>query len=204
MDVGDNIGGGGPGDSTILLEAAQRLGIRGFLCILFDPASVAACDQAGVGATVTLDVGARTDDRHGRPIRVTGGVRTLTDGSYEDPEPTHGGFRFFEAGRTAVLDTTDGHTIILTTRLVAPISLAQLTAAGVDPRANRVIAAKGVVSPRPAYGRIASEIVLVDTPGVTANDLAGFDYRNRRRPLFPLERDAVYPPASGQGRLPDR
>ena len=125
---------------------------------------------------------------------MTGRVRTLTDGSYEDPEPTHGGFRFFEAGRTAVLDTTDGHTIVLTCRLVPPISLAQLAAAGVDPRASRIIVAKGVVSPRPAYGRIASAIVLVDTPGVVANDLAGFDYRRRRRPLFPLERDAVYPP----------
>lgn len=191
MDVGDNIGGGGPGDSTILLEAAQRLGMQGFLCILFDPAAVAACDAAGAGSTVTLDVGAHTDALHGRPVRVTGRVRTMTDGSFEDPEPTHGGFRFFEAGRTAALDTTDGHVIVLTTRLVAPISLAQLTAAGVDPRASRIIAAKGVVSPRPAYGRIASEIVLVDTPGVTANDLAGFDYRHRRRPLFPLERDAT-------------
>jgi len=193
MDVGDNIGGGGPGDSTILLEAAQRLGIRGFLCILFDPAAVRACDAAGVGGTIALDVGAHTDGRHGRPVRVTGRVRTLTDGHFEDPEPTHGGFRFFEAGRTAVLDTTNDATIILTTRLVAPISLAQLTAAGVDPRSLRIIAAKGVVSPRPAYERVASEIVLVDTPGVTANDLAGFHYRHRRRPLFPLEPEAVYP-----------
>ena len=28
MDVGDNVGGGSPADSTILLEAAQRLGVR--------------------------------------------------------------------------------------------------------------------------------------------------------------------------------
>src|SRR6185369_16918632 len=49
MDVGDNIGGGGPGDSTILLEAAQRLGIRGFLCILVDPAAVQLCVAAGEG-----------------------------------------------------------------------------------------------------------------------------------------------------------
>ena len=193
MDVGDNIGGGGPGDSTTLLEAARRLRVRGLLCILFDPSAVAACQAAGIGATVTLDVGARTDDRHGHPVRVTGRVRTLTDGHYEDPEPTHGGFRFFDAGRTAALDTTDGHTIVLTSRVVAPVSLAQLRAAGVDPRAARIIVAKGVVSPRPAYAPISSEVILVDTPGVTANDLRGFEYRRRRRPLFPLEDDAAYP-----------
>jgi microcystin degradation protein MlrC len=193
MDVGDNIGGGGPGDSTILLEAAQRLGIRGFLCILFDPAAVAACVATGEGGTVTLDVGARTDDRHGRPVHVTGTVRRLSEGRWEDPEPVHGGYRFFDAGRTAVIATTDGATIVLTTRLIAPVSLAQLPSAGVDPREPRIIAAKGVVSPRPAYGRVAAAIVLVDTPGVTANDLRGFEYRHRRRPLFPLEPAAPYP-----------
>jgi microcystin degradation protein MlrC len=126
-----------------------------------------------------------------------GHIRTLTDGRYEDPEPTHGGFRFFDAGPTAVLDTADHHTIVLTSRLVPPVSLAQLRAAGVDPHTARIIAAKGVVSPRPAYAPIASEVILVDTPGVTANDLRGFDYRRRRRPLFPLEEDAVYDSAGG-------
>jgi microcystin degradation protein MlrC len=189
MDVGDNIGGGGPGDSTILLEAAQRLGIRGFLCILFDPAAVRLCDVAGEGAVVSATVGAHTDQRHGRPVPVTGRVRRLTDGRWEDPQPVHGGYRFFDAGRTAVLDTTDGTTIVLTSRLIAPVSLAQLPAAGVDPREPRIIAAKGVVSPRPAYERVASQIVLVDTPGVTANNLTGFEYRHRRAPLFPFERD---------------
>jgi microcystin degradation protein MlrC len=193
MDVGDNIGGGGPGDSTILLEAAQRLAVRGFLCILFDPAAVRRCAEAGEGGEVTTTVGAHTDQRHGQPVRVTGRVRRLSGGRWEDPEPVHGGYRFFDAGPTAVLDTTDGATIVLTTRLIAPVSLAQLPAAGVDPREPRIIAAKGVVSPRPAYERVASQILLVDTPGVTANDLRGFDYRHRRRPLFPLERNATYP-----------
>jgi len=193
MDVGDNIGGGGTADSTVLLEAAQRLGIRGFGAILFDPAAVAACESAGVGGRVALEVGGHLDNRYLGPVRVTGQVRSLTDGVFEDPLPTHGGIRFFDAGRTAVLDTTDGHTLLLTARVSMPLSPVQWTAAGVDPVAFRIIAAKGVVSPQPGYRRVASKIVLVDTPGVTANDLRLFDYRHRRRPLIPLERDATFP-----------
>lgn len=72
LDTGDNIGGGSPGDSTHLLAAAQRLGIRGLFQSLCDPESVAACVAAGVGQTLELAVGGKTDDIHGEPVRVKG------------------------------------------------------------------------------------------------------------------------------------
>ncbi|HET6316180.1 MAG TPA: MlrC C-terminal domain-containing protein, partial [Chloroflexota bacterium] len=192
MDVGDNIGGGSPGDSTVLLAAAKRLGVRRYLQTLFDPEAVAACVAAGVGQSVTLRVGAKTDELHGLPVEVTGHVRVISDGRFEEPTPTHGGFRFFDGGTTVVLDTSDEHTLLLTSRLVGNTSIQQMYASGVRPETYQVVVAKGVVSPRPAYEPIASEIVLVNTPGVTTSDLARFDYRRRRRPLYPFERDAMY------------
>jgi hypothetical protein len=36
------------------------------------------------------------------------------------------------------------------------------------------------------------EIVLVDTPGVTAANLSNFDYQRRRRRLYRIERQASY------------
>ena len=176
MDVGDNIGGGSPGDSTVLLEAAQRLGVRRFLQTLCDPQAVAACVAAGVGQTVELKVGAKTDDQHGRPVAVQGRVRVISDGRFEEPTPTHGGFRFFDGGTTVVLETTDEHTLVLTSRLVGNTSIQQMYSVGVRPEAFQVVVAKGVVSPRPAYAPIAAEIVLVNTPGVTTSDLSQFEY----------------------------
>jgi microcystin degradation protein MlrC len=192
MDVGDNIGGGSPGDSTVLLEAAQRLGIRRFLQTLCDPQAVAACVSAGVGQTVELQVGAKTDDQHGRPVAVKGRVRVISDGLFEEPTPTHGGFRFFDGGTTVVLETTDEHTLVLTSRLVGNTSIQQMYSVGVRPESFQVVVAKGVVSPRPAYAPIAAEIVLVNTPGVTTSDLSRFNYARRRRPLYPFETDATY------------
>jgi len=194
MDVGDNIGGGSPGDGTMLLEAAVRLRVSGFLAILCDPVAVGQCIATGVGATVSLVVGGRTDPRNGPPVAIEGVVRVITDGRYEDPTPTHGGFRFFDAGPTVVLETTLAHTLLLTSRLVMPSSLEQLRSAGVQPERLRVIAAKGVVSPRAAYDRVAVRTILVDTPGVTAADPMRFDHRARRRPLFPWEPDLSFQP----------
>src|SRR5262249_22059547 len=59
MDVGDNVGGGSPGDSTILLAEAQRLGVRSFLVTLYDSDSVAECVAAGAGGHVDLHVGGK-------------------------------------------------------------------------------------------------------------------------------------------------
>ena len=74
MDVGDNIGGGSSADSTHILHEARAMGLKSLLQSLFDPEAVQACVKAGVGAAVTLDVGGKTDEMHGKPINVTGTV----------------------------------------------------------------------------------------------------------------------------------
>ena len=83
-----------------------------------------------------------------------------------------------------MLDTTDGHTLVLTSRRAGNTSIQQMYSVGVNPARYRIVVAKGVQSPRPAYEPIAAEIVLVNTPGVTTSDLSFFEYKHRRRPLF--------------------
>lgn len=193
MDVGDNIGGGSSADSTILLAKAKRLGVRSYLQSLYDPEAVARCVAAGVGSTITLSVGAKTDRFHGSPVEVTGRVRRISDGQWEEHRPTHGGWRFYDGGTSVVLETTDDHTIVLTSKRVGNTSIEQMYQLGIRPEDKKVVVAKGVASPRPAYAPIASKIILVNTPGLTTADLSFFDYKHRRHPLFPFEANATYP-----------
>jgi microcystin degradation protein MlrC len=195
LDVGDNVGGGSPADSTHVLAAAQRLGIRNLFHSLCDAAAVERCWTAGVGATLTLDVGARTDHLHGSPVTVTGRVRRLDDGRFEDAGVTHGGFRHFDAGRRALLETDDEHFVLLTSRPMGNTSRAELTSIGLDPFDLQVIVAKGVHSPRGAYEPIASEMIQLSTGGCTSADLFALTYRHRRRPMFPFEPETSYEPA---------
>jgi microcystin degradation protein MlrC len=136
---------------------------------------------------VSIAVGAKTDDRHGRPVRLDAQVRTLSHGRFEEAQPRHGGFRFFDAGPSAVLETAGGQVVVLTSERVQNTSLEQFHALGIAPERMQVIVAKGVNAPRAAFAPIATAIVLVDTPGVTSADLSRFTYRHRRRPLFPFE-----------------
>ena len=196
MDVGDNVGGGGTADSTHLLAEAIRQGLKGeqsLLLSLFDPSAVQACVSAGVGSTVTLKVGAGTDHLHGEPVEVTGYVRVITDGKFEEPKPIHGGFRFFDYGPSVALDTEDGHTIALhTVRGIGNMSREQYYFMGIFPEKYRVIICKGTVSPRAAYEPIAREIIMADSQGVTSANMSSFSYEHRRKPLYPFEPETKF------------
>ena len=179
MDVGDNVGGGSPGDSRVLLDEILRQGVENALVILYDPAAVESCVRAGVRGAVRIG-------------DLPGTVRTLSDGLYVETQVRHGGWKYNDQGVTAVVETPQRHTLVLTSRRMAPMSLEQILSLGIHPEGKRILIVKGVVAPRAAYEPIASEIVLVDTPGVTADDPGAFEYQNRRRPLYPLEMDAEY------------
>ena len=187
MDVGDNVGAGSPGDSTILLAEVLRQGARNAMVILYDPASVEHCVAAGVCHPVRLSVGGKIDLLHGSPVVIEGTVRTLSDGVFVDPQIRHGGWGGGDQGLTAVLETLEGHTIVLTSRRMAPMSLEQVISLGIHPERKDILIVKGVVAPRAAYEPVAGEILLVDTPGVTSDNPAAFTYQHRRRPLYPLE-----------------
>jgi microcystin degradation protein MlrC len=115
-DMADNTGGGAAGDGTEILRELLRVGARSAtVACLWDPEAAAACARAGVGATVTLRVGGKVDDRHGAPLPVTGRVRTLSDGRFLHKGPMMRGLEG-RLGTTAVLDVNDVKVILISLR----------------------------------------------------------------------------------------
>ena len=188
VEMGDNIGGGSPGDSTFVLAELVRQGASGFVVILCDPEGVQTCVQAGIGADVALDVGAKADNLHGDPVSIQGKVQLIHDGRYEETEPRHGGQRHHNQGLTAVIAVGDS-LVVLTSRRQTPFSLHQLLSLGINPTEMRMIVVKAAVAFRAAYEPIAGQIIEVDTPGLTAVNPLHFEYHNVRRPLFPLDHE---------------
>jgi microcystin degradation protein MlrC len=193
FDVGDNVGGGSPGDSTHILHAARRLGIADLLQAVCDPEVVRQCEAAGVGGRIEAAVGGKSDNQHGTPFPIRAIVTALSDGCYDETGQTHGGFRFFNDGPSCALRTDDGYTVLLTSRSAGSSSLQQFRALGIEPTRMKIIVAKGVHSPRPAMEPIARELIWVASPGVTSADLSTFTYRHRRREIYPLEPDTRWP-----------
>jgi microcystin degradation protein MlrC len=86
-----------------------------------------------------------------------------------------------------VVATEEGSEIMLTSLRVMPFSLQQLISQGVNPSEFDAIVAKGVNAPIAAYSPVCPTIIQVNTPGVTQADMTLFDFKHRRKPLFPFE-----------------
>lgn len=184
VDAADNIGGGTPGDGTVLLQELIRQGATDAVVTIADPDAVLICLTAGLRATVSLAVGGKYDNNHGDPVAVTGYIRLISDGVYHHAGSYMTGMRV-EMGATVVL-VCEGVEIVLMERKAMPFDAQQLLCLGIDPAHRRILVVKSAIAWRSAYGEIAQKVITADTPGLCTSNVYSIPYSRRPR-LFPLE-----------------
>ncbi len=189
LDMGDNVGGGSPGDGTLLLAKAIAGGIASTFACLYDQSAVQACVAAGIGATLPLAFGGKTDALHGPTLHDTVRVVSLHDGRFSELQPRHGGQTHYDQGPSAVVQLSGGQTVLFNSRRTAPFSLAQITSCGIRGETFQLVIIKGVHAPVAAYQPICKHLLRVDTPGVTRADMTQLEFHHLRRPLFPFENE---------------
>jgi len=206
VDAPDNVGGGTPGDGTVLLAELLRQGATEAVVVIADPEAVALAFAAGVGGIFSGLVGGKTDRFHGDPISVRGAVRLLADGRFTYRGSYMPG-QERSMGRTAVLDVAGCH-LVLTEHKTMPFDAQHLRSVGISPEWCRVIVVKSATGWRAAFGELAGLVLSVATPGICTADLATLPYARVRRPIFPLDGadGIVLPPVtvSGRGSPPAR
>ena len=80
------------------------------------------------GGSFDMPVGGKTDNLHGKPVRIRGKVKSLHNGEYLETEIRHGGGRYFNQGATAVIEA-EGSTrdeknlLVLNTSRVTPFRM---------------------------------------------------------------------------------
>lgn len=185
LDMGDNVGGGSPGDSTQIIEELAAAGIHDGFCCIFDPEAVRMAFEYHQGASFRIRFG-----KH--PVSGLPAEREVTliykgYGRFQESAPRHGGQVQFDMGNTAIVQTKDGLTVMLNSRRTPPFSLRQLSAFGINPADFGWIVAKGVNAPIAAYRDVCPTMIQVDSHGVTGADMTRFPFQHRRHPIFPFE-----------------
>jgi microcystin degradation protein MlrC len=189
VEPADNIGGGTPGDATDLLGPLLATGRRGIVAALADPEAVTQCIAAGLGATVSLMIGGKTDEHHGAPIPFTGRVANLTDGGFElELKTSHLASMLgthADMGPCAVVENEQAK-ILLSSRKMPPMDLGQLHSQGIRPEDATYVVVKAAVSHRDAYGPIALASFNVDSAGLCTSNLPRLPYRKLKGKIIAL------------------
>ena len=188
VETADCCGGGAAGDSVASLTALLQIaGEEASLVPVVDPEAAAACHRAGVGATVSLQLGHKQDPRWGESLAVTGRVERLSDGRFR-----YGGGIFEgvegEMGPSAVL-VVGGIQILITTFATYDWRDEQFLAVGLDPAAAKFVVAKNPMNYRMAYGDFAAAVYVLATPGPTPATVRYVHFENLARPYFPLDEE---------------
>src|SRR3546814_17987201 len=96
--------------------------------------------KAGIGATVTLELGGKSDipalGLKGKPLKLTGRVRTITDGEWIVSGPMYTGFKVM-MGPTAVLEVDGRMKIVVVPRHHEPWYTGVVRSVGTDPAPER-------------------------------------------------------------------
>lgn len=182
-DEGNNAAGGSPGDGTAILTELIAHDWPDAALFIRDPAAVAACIEAGVGARIDLAVGGHFEPSNGDPCQIGGRVQFLAERAESGTD------LFADPGRVAVVrcGATD---VILTQHPTSQIGPEYFRRYGVEPREKRIVVVQSAAVFRHRFEvieRVAGSIIEVDTPGITNPDPRRFQYRNVRRPIYPLD-----------------
>jgi len=185
-DCSDNPGGGSPGDTTFILEKLLQMKAKnvGFSNIP-DPDVVDQAIKAGVNSCVDVNLGGKMSPISGKPIKKTAVVKTIADGKYVNKGPMGQGLKN-NLGRTVVLEI-NGIEVIVNERRFQAWDPQVFRRVGIEPTEKQILVVKSSNNYRAAFGQFAKKMIDVDAPGLMPANLKKINFKNVRRPIFPLD-----------------
>ncbi|NBT65679.1 MAG: M81 family peptidase [Betaproteobacteria bacterium] len=179
-DSQDNPGAGGNGDTTGLLNALLEVKAQdACLGLLIDPAAADRAHEAGQGASLEFELGARSGLAGHHPVRGRFTVERLGDGRFTCTGPMFKGFRM-QLGKMALL-RQEGVRVALASIKCQAADQAMFRHLGIEPSSQRILVLKSSVHFRADFQPIAAEVLVARSPGPALADPADFAWTKLRR-----------------------
>lgn len=196
-DSADATTSGSTGDSTAVLAAVLGADLGGELAFLnvVDPAVVAQAIAAGVGETVTVEVGGKLAPNYFQPVTLTARVKTISDGVFVFKGPGMRGVPHF-MGRAVVLaqgGPRDGLRLVVMERGVSQWDPELYRSLGLEPTDARIVQVKSPRAFRAGYEGLFDEVIVVEAPGAASPKLTALPWKAIGRPIYPLDPDVQWP-----------
>jgi len=182
----DNTGGGSPGDSTGMLQTFLDAKLdRACILYIVDRQAVAQCMDAGVGAMLDLEVGAKSSPLQGKPCKMRVEVVTVGDGRFRYDGPMYEGAEG-HMGPSAHI-RQDGIHVLLVSEREQPFDTAFARTMGLDPREMHYIGVKSAAHFRAGFEAWAGAIYEVAEPSVHNPSDVKLAFKRLGRKLYPFD-----------------
>ena len=191
LDHYDNAASGGTMDSMTVLRAILEAELEGRGGVR-DPRSGCRAGPHRGRRRGGDDGDARRQDRHAghqhgrRAARGHGRVKLISEGRFRNLGPAGTGIEM-NMGPTVVLDTGRVEIVVIS-RHHEPNDLNCFLSLGIDPRARRFLMLKSRIHYRAGFSDVVRDIIECAGTGVCTSDYDMLDFRNVRRPIYPLDR----------------
>jgi microcystin degradation protein MlrC len=193
-EFSDNTGAGAPGDGTHLLRALVDAGARACFSHVHDPETVRQAHAAGIGATIHVRLGGKTDTLHGSPLEAEAEVLTLGRGALRVKSDMGRGepidLGLLCALRIGAVD------VIVTSGRRQTLDDGWFIKAGIDVEAFSIVAVKSSQHFRAYFESRVDAIVTADPPGLSTADVRAFARERLGRPVWPLDAETAFPTPS--------
>lgn len=178
-DTQDNPGAGGDSDTmgmahALLRNDAQRAAIG----VIVDPAAAQMAHAAGVGATISVALGAKSGVPGDVPLEGEFVVEQLSDGRFVAPGPFYGGSRI-NLGPSAAL-RIGGVRIVVGSRKAQMADQAMYRQVGIEPTQQAILVNKSSVHFRADFEPIAETILVCAAPGPMPVDPSALPWKRLR------------------------
>jgi microcystin degradation protein MlrC len=190
-DVADGTMAGSPGDSPVVLKALLEIkpGKTAFVSIC-DPEFVQKAAKLGAGNSITSEVGGTWGKLFYEAIEINGQIISVEDAEFTFSQKSYLGMKM-KMGMTALVKIENVY-LVVTSNPTTTTDPAYYASVGLDVLTAQIVVVKTHAGFRDGYRDVAKDFYLLDTPGMSSDDIAHLPYKNIERPKYPWDRSMVW------------
>ena len=148
--------------------------------------------RAGIGTELDVQIGGKQDDVYSTPLPINATVVAIGGGEITADVI---GMNSFNAGRAVHLRAGNIHIVVSESEGIGGNHPAVYEHFGIDVSTAKMVVLK-TASNFQYYKDWTAEIIRVNTAGMTMSKIDGFDWKQLPRPIYPLDPDTTYDPAT--------
>jgi microcystin degradation protein MlrC len=185
-DLADGTMAGSPGDSPVVLKVAIEIEPNKTVFIsICDPKFAEAAKEIGAGGVISSEIGATWGRHLYDPIRIEGQIISVGDCEFTFTQKSYLGMKM-QMGMTALIKISNIY-LVVTSNPATTTDPAYYAAVGLDVLEAQVVVVKTHAGFRDGYRNIAKGFHLLNTPGMSSDDIKNLPYKNIERPKSPWD-----------------